>query len=1192
MVLKINKCALFLCLVLSGLRVFAGEADYLGSEYYLKGDHAGLFEYYLQNAEKKPGLVKFAAALNKQIFESPKIIGEKLRAQLESASDGRVTYYLRQMLAEQYFAGGDYMKAKEQCRLRGVISDWSIAGPFGRYGKADFYESFWPENGAEYNDQDKWRRITEAGVHDFDPWQWVRRKRGVVYLYTEFYLPGSTQVRINVRTHNAFKLILDKRVSAVADKISGTLPYEIAAGLRSGGKSELQAGWHSILLKLYAPAVNSKIEVTLTDNNLQAIEGIKFGAGNVLPEKVDGRLVLELADFEQYQNNPEAVKDAKQAAYQAKRWQVQGCYDLALKLWEIALKLDSKNGAYWAQRGECEKLCYFIPEARRESLAFRSNSEAVKINPGCVPALVALGEYEKRGHNYKKAQNYFDEALKTNGSDLSAWVAGYRMAKDNGWDVLAQGIIKKINEKFPDSLSAGILAATQSYLSISEMAARLAVVGEKQRQNVSVLDNLIKAYLSIGELEKAERALELFLPYSQKSQMVFKLRAKIELAKNNYAKAAEYFEQAARSSGGNVGSLKQAGFTRLLLATDEDKKQALGLFKEVLKISPQEHDIRRLVYDLENKNYRFWQKYAIDYKEKINEYIKSEKPLGRTARLIDQTILTVYPDGSYVNYTHELQNVLSPSGVKQAAVIDTYGELISAQTILPKRKISLEPIVLPGQNKLTMPALSVGAFTEHSYLQQQPAAADKNLYFPNWFFRSPDREETFLFSQYIVRVMPGAAFKYELEEHGSKIQFQKFEEEDGVEVYSWTGKNMPRAIHEEGGLAITEALPLTAVSGDQNWQGVNNLLMNYYISRVIPTFHIRDKARELTAGARSEKDKIAALYYYVCREIENTSAVAPASYIMEQHSGDRNLLLLSLLEALKIKARFVAIRPSDKLLYKPIWKLPSANIFTNYMVLAEDENGRRYWLDTRYKYGRFGFIPEDIAGATAFVVDKNGGDFTTLKDVDLQANCILDKRGYTLDKNVISLSGRKIIPDLAGIKLKEKLVNAKPQLRHSVIEKVIGSGLTGLELKEFSLPGLDQSDEDFVCAYSAQLYNAISRKRDGFIGVPLGLSVLPLLPKKDFINRRTPYHFTRNINIRDVYEYELPQMEEVVIPKELLIKNRFGYYKIGLQRNGQKVVIRRDCSFQPQRIGVAHWKDFYAMAKKIEEAESALLWWK
>ena len=79
---------------------------------------------------------------------------------------------------------------------------------------------------------------------------------------------------------------------------------------------------------------------------------------------------------------------------------------------------------------------------------------------------------------------------------------------------------------------------------------------------------------------------------------------------------------------------------------------------------------------------------------------------------------------------------------------------------------------------------------------------------------------------------------------------------------------MPKAIHEEGSLAITEQLPFTAIGGDSSWDGVNNLLVNYYVSRVHPTFAIRKKARELVKDSDSEYGRIESIYEFVCREIE------------------------------------------------------------------------------------------------------------------------------------------------------------------------------------------------------------------------------------------------------------------------------------------------------------------------------------
>ena len=72
-----------------------------------------------------------------------------------------------------------------------------------------------------------------------------------------------------------------------------------------------------------------------------------------------------------------------------------------------------------------------------------------------------------------------------------------------------------------------------------------------------------------------------------------------------------------------------------------------------------------------------------------------------------------------------------------------------------------------------MPALSPGAVVEYSYLQGDNASMDYGLRFPKWYLRSPESEETFLFSQYVVRVTPGTPFVYAARNLNRKIRFER-----------------------------------------------------------------------------------------------------------------------------------------------------------------------------------------------------------------------------------------------------------------------------------------------------------------------------------------------------------------------------------------------------------------------------------
>jgi len=1202
--LDIKKIPAIIILVLiCTLKLSAAEnkdINFIDNEFYLKGDTDNFLLQYIDKAKDNPDFLRFAASINIQLLSDPFIAESKLQKLVAESKNEETKNIARKILAEIKYATGKFSEGEDLQKQRGVIGDWSIVGPFGKYERADFYNTFEPEKNGIGQDEFKalgreikWRRLEGAGFNDFRPWSWVAENRGVVYLYTEFFLPEDSIINLNVETVCAFKLIVDGRHAVVSDKIRTPEPYRtrITAGADKK-KTVYNKGWHSLLIKLYSRNRNGNIEVSLTDDNNRRVEGIKFGSGNQISQNAEGfSLKTDLSEYQKLSDSSTPDTNFTKLVYQAEYWRNQGCYDLSLEFWNKAVKIKNNSATMMARKAECERAAVFLPEAKRESLAYRSNIQALKLDEKCVPALVALGEYESRNHNYRKADEYYLKALKINPDSLLALLARYRIAKDNGWDIFADNILELIEKKFPNSLSYKIISATRKNMTIPQMAKKLEELCRVQRDKDEIIINTISAYLSAGMIGEAQRIGALFSETSLKNSQVLKIKARIMLAKGEYSLAAKLYSQAAEASGGNADNLKLEGYCWMLSKDNDAREKALHAFKECLKNYPQEHEIRRLVSDLENSDYAFWNKYAVDVQKKINEYLISPKPTGKTARLIDQTILTVYPDGSYANYTHELQNILSSSGVKEAAVVDTYGELITAQTILPKRKLTLEPVILPGQEKITMPALAVGAFTEHAYLQEQPAPSDYNLYFPRWFFRSPDSEESFLFSQYIVRVKPGAAFNYATGNFNGKIKFTKTREEDGTEVYTWTGTNMPKAIHEEGSLAITEQLPFTAIGGDSSWDGVNNLLVNYYVSRVHPTFAIRKKARELVKDSDSEYGRIESIYEFVCREIEDTSAVSPASYILDQRSGDRVLLLMSLLNAAGIKNKFVAIRPSENLLFKPVWKIPSTGIFTEFIVLAIDKDGKKYWLDPRYKYGKANQILEDIAGATAYIVNDKGGDFSDLPPADPAQFEVYDKREYEIKNKNIEISGEKKIPGLAGIILKQSLDNAKKKVIHAAVERLISSGLSGLELMDYSLPGLADNNTDFICRYKAKLYDVVVMRNDNFRGIATGLSELPLLPRIDFTNRRTDYHLKRYINENDNYVLKLPVGVEVRLPENILLKTKFGHYSLSFVLEDNKVIIKRSCFFKPQRVSIDDWNDFYKVAKDIQEAEKSVIWW-
>lgn len=1179
----------------------------LDNKYFLNGDHDGQLKFWLDSALKSPkdSLLPLILAwdVNTKYLADSQTGKELLQNILKTSNMPADSLYMaRKQLGKILTNSGEYEKASAVFFKLGLIRKWRIAGPMGRSEKAAFYREFSPEFGIDFSAtmdglaaHTYWRVIPEMAIGDMIyPWDWVSPRRGVVYLYTQFKLTKAQEVIFDVDSSCSLSIWVDGKKQAAVERMRRNYPQHLS--LNEKNNKSLSSGWHTLLIKMYAPYGEKNIAVRLLGADRKPIENVEYNISQVKEVRGENTFVLNTDPFKlesqltaKMKKSSSAENIAKLAVY----YQSCGLIDKAIDYWKQTVVKDSKNAAYLARMAMAGELAGFMPPPMRKSFSHQANLKAVSLNPNCVPSLYALGEYERGQGKLKEATEYYQQALKANPEALRILAARARMAIANKWRIESEEYLRAYKKVYPRSPLLYVLYSMQKNAEelTNNSAANLLKAYMLERGNINLCKDAASAAFSGGDIEEGLRVLSLLPQWYQEQPLILVLRGEMMARLKRYSQAQELFAKVVNILGEDASVLKLQAETYFLAG---QKEKSLEFYKKSLQSSPEQHNIRRLIAELEGKDYAFWKEYSIPAEKALEEFEATKTPSGRAARLIDQTVINIYKDGSFANYTHELVSVLTESGVSQAAVVDSYGELLAARTILPENGVSLEPVILPGERNITMPAVAPGAAIEHKYLQEQRAPADKCLRFPSWYFRSPEAEESFILSQYIVRVPVGASFAYATRNLGNNVKFIKETDESGADIYIWTGRNMPRPYHEEGSPAINVTLPFVSISGKRSWQDVNRIFVNYYLGRCIPDVAIKKMAEELTVGLESSAEKIKVIFEYVCANVEQTTSKVSASHVFAQRSGDRNLLLLSMLGAVGIEAVFTPVRASDNILFAPEWSLPESSVFTNYLIAAKNEQDQIIWLDSRFRYGAAGVVGEDLAGGSAFLSTVDGGEFVQLPAPRYKDILLSEKKRYTPQDNTdIKITGETSIAGNAGYDLKESFLQASKKTQTESVEQLLSSALPGVEIEKYTLPGVEQAGVAFKVNFTANQPLAVKENRNGARGIKLGLLPLELLPEKDFSNRKTPFQLNRFLVGKDEIMIDLPAGSVVQsLPSAVTLRTDFGFYHLFIQKQNGGVLIKRSYDFRPQIIPVRDWSEYFKLARQIEEIESVMVWYK
>jgi transglutaminase-like putative cysteine protease len=199
-------------------------------------------------------------------------------------------------------------------------------------------------------------------------------------------------------------------------------------------------------------------------------------------------------------------------------------------------------------------------------------------------------------------------------------------------------------------------------------------------------------------------------------------------------------------------------------------------------------------------------------------------------------------------------------------------------------------------------------------------------------------------------------------------------------TYTWQLRDIPTLRHEV--LEPPGLRPRLLVSTFADWPAFSGWYAR--ISQLADdiTPEIEAKAKELTRDAKSEREKVLALYDYVAGlryvavplGINSFRPHAAANVFKNQYGDckDKANLLNTMLKALEVQARLVLV-PRFGQAHE---SLPG--LAFNHAISQVKLDGQELWLDTTDEVCRFGMLPPGDAGRKVLVIDGKTSSLTTL----------------------------------------------------------------------------------------------------------------------------------------------------------------------------------------------------------------------
>ena len=285
--------------------------------------------------------------------------------------------------------------------------------------------------------------------------------------------------------------------------------------------------------------------------------------------------------------------------------------------------------------------------------------------------------------------------------------------------------------------------------------------------------------------------------------------------------------------------------------------------------------------------------------------------------------------------------------------------------------------------------------------------------------------------------------------------------------YIWTGRDVPQVFPENGMPEVSTCCQRLLVSTVADWRDVSRWYYNLcksHLQKSTPA--IQAKAKELTATATTEREKIAAIFKFVSQEIRymgiTTETDAPGyephdvNITFDNRYGvcrDKAALLATMLREAGIPAFPVIIMVGAKL----DAEVPSAS-FNHAITAARTQDGKFLLMDSTNE-NTADLMPQYLYDRSYLVATPEGEPLMTSPVSPVEDNMCLVKTEVKLADNG-SATGTTVV-DLTGINdvtCRGNLAQAKPDAIRRSFEGSVKSMLPGATITHFKLEPEDMHD--------------------------------------------------------------------------------------------------------------------------------------
>jgi len=491
-----------------------------------------------------------------------------------------------------------------------------------------------------------------------------------------------------------------------------------------------------------------------------------------------------------------------------------------------------------------------------------------------------------------------------------------------------------------------------------------------------------------------------------------------------------------------------------------------------------------------------------------------------------------------------------------------------------------------------IPGVEIGSLVEYAYEYDYYNPDVPDYFFPSFLFQG---EEPVLDSIIDVRVPAGRKLNWTTRNMPKKAQEPARSTQAAgeppapLDVYRWELHDVAPYTPEPMMPDRGDIAPVVHCSLFFSWDDLHTRTGGYQRERVEKTPQIAALAKKIVGDAKTDDEKLAAIYHWVQRNVNYLSikgslssgwAGHPASETLKNGYGDctdKAIVLASLSEAVGIKSVPAILQTNDA--GRAVTEIPIPD--ANHCISLVYPNGKPRFIDSTASNYRYPYFRADDHGVKA-VIHMEG------KVIDIPVPPPEDNQRVSDQELALAADGgatgveRNAYNGTYEAMVRGFWRRVPPQLRGPMMQQYLQRRAPNARCTGFSLGELDDLTKQLTMEIRYRVANLATRTRDLYVVTPPGfVREFPeaALPTRTFdIERPTTQGYRTTIKVATPPGYRLAG-----VPKPLAIHGKHLWYegRVEAAPDGASLTIHEQFKVLTRIVPKADYGAYRANATRI-----------